>query len=162
MGRHKKPIEQRILEGSYRKNVHGNSVEPIIYNALEVPDIKPTTNLTDPFVINHYQHHVQLLARLNILTYSDIPEIEIMYHALQEYRKLYNELQKVDIIKDLEKYDKLSERMLRIGQRFSNLAVKYCISPIARNKLTLESLQIKKEVESQKSITAFLIEKKKA
>jgi hypothetical protein len=42
------------------------------------------------------------------------------------------------------------------------LAVKYCISPAARNKLTLETLQIKKEVDEQKSITAKLIDKKKA
>jgi phage terminase small subunit len=163
MGRPKKSIEQHKLDDTFRKDRHGNSVEPVIANALEVPNtILPPNNITDTAIIDHYQHHVQLLIKLNILTYSDIPEINMMYEALQEYKKIYTELQKLNIINDSEKYEMLSNRLLRFGQRFSNLAVKYCISPVARNKLTLEALQIKKEVEEQKSITAKLINKKKA
>jgi hypothetical protein len=157
----RKPIEQHKLDGTFRRDRHGNLPEPIISNVLEIPEIKPPSSITDAFIIDQYQHHIQLLARLGILTYSDIPEIEIMYLALQEYRKVYIELQKIDMMKDTDKYDKLSNRLLKHGQRFSNLAVKYCISPAARNKLTLEALQIKKEMESQKSITATLIEKRR-
>jgi phage terminase small subunit len=159
----KKPVEQHKLDGTFRAIRHGNSVEPIMANALEVPnEILPPNNITDNALIEHYKHHVQLLIRLNILTYSDFPEINMMYEALQEYRRLYAELQKVDLIKEIERYEVLSNRVLKFGQRFSNLAVKYCISPAARNKLTLEALQINKETNEQKSITAKLIGKKKA
>jgi hypothetical protein len=161
-GRNKKPIEQHKLEGTYRKDRHGNSVEPLLYQYLEtVQHFLPSENITDDFVKVHYQHHVQLLANLNILTYSDIPEINTMYEALQEYRKIYIELKKVSL-RNVDEYEKLSVLLLKYGKRFSELATKYCISPTARNKLTLETLQIKKEVEDRNSITAKLIGKKKA
>jgi phage terminase small subunit len=163
MGRHKKPVEQHKLEGTFRADRHGDSTEVAIVHHLEVPnEILPPDNITDNALIEHYKHHVQLLVRLNILTYSDFPEINMMYEALQEYRRLYAELQKVDLVKDIEKYEVLSNRVLKFGQRFSNLAIKYYISPAARNKLTLETLQINKETNEQKSITAKLINKKKA
>jgi phage terminase small subunit len=162
MGRHKKPIEQHKLDGTYRRDLHGNAVELSIAPYLEVPnEILPPDNITDKTIIEYYKHHIQLLSRLHILTYSDMPEINMMYEALQEYRKIYTELQKVDL-KDFNKYEVLSNRLLKFGQRFSNLAIKYCISPVARNKLTLESLQIKKEVDNQNTITAKLIKNKKA
>jgi phage terminase small subunit len=163
MGRHKKPVELHKLDGTYRSDRHENQTELSIVQHLEVPnEILPPDNITDNALIEHYKHHVQLLIRLNILTYSDFPEINMMYEALQEYRRLYVELQKIDLTKDIEKYEILSSRLLKFGQRFSNLAIKYCISPVARNKLTLETLQINKEVEEQKSIIAKLIDKKKA
>jgi phage terminase small subunit len=160
MGRHKKAIEQRKLEGTYREDRHGKNVEPVIAPYLDPPkDFLPPKNITDAFVKQHYQQHVQLLANLHILTISDIPEINMLYETLQEYRKIYIHLQKEKI--DSEKYESLSRLLLRYGKRFSDYAVRYCISPMARNRLTLESLQIKKEIDSQNTITARLIGRKK-
>jgi hypothetical protein len=161
MGRHKKPIEQHILEGTYRNYAHGKSVEPVISNYLEIPkNFSPPETIKDNFIKSHYEHHVQLLANLHILTLSDIPEINIMYETLQEYRNIYTKLQKTEI--GNEEYEKLSLLLLRYGKRFSEYAIRYCISPMSRNKLTLESLQIKKEIDNQNTITAKLINKKKA
>jgi hypothetical protein len=161
MGRHKKPIEQHKLEGTYRADRYGNSAEPVISNFLEIPkSISPPETITDAFIKSHYKHHVQLLSNLHILTVSDIPEINIMYETLQEYRRIYKELQKLKI--GSKEYAYLSLLLLKYGKRFSDYAVRYCISPAARNKLTLESLQIKKEIDSQNTITAKLIGKKKA
>jgi hypothetical protein len=161
MGRHKKPVEQCKLEGTYREDRHGKNVEPVIAPYLEIPkDFIPPENIKDAFIKNHYKHHVQLLANLRILTISDIPEINIMYETLQEYRRIYARLQKETI--GSGEYESLSQLLLRYGKRFSEYAVKYCISPIARNKLTLESLQIKREIDSQNSITAKLINRKRA
>jgi hypothetical protein len=79
MGRHKKPIEQHKLEGTYRDCIHGKNVEPVIAPYLEVPEkFTPPETITDKFVKGHYQHHVRLLANLRILTLSDIPEINAM------------------------------------------------------------------------------------
>jgi hypothetical protein len=161
MGRHKKPIEQHKLEGTYKDCIHGKSVEPVIAGYLEVPvDLSPPAAITDAFVKSHYQNHIRLLENLQILTVSDIPEIDMMYETLQEYRRIYVKLQEFQI--GGEEYENLSRLLLKYGKRFSDYAVRYCISPAARNKLTLESLQIKKEVENQKSITAKLIGRKKA
>jgi hypothetical protein len=161
MSKHKKPIEQHKLEGTYRNYAHGNSAEPIIANYLELPkDFLPPETIKEDFIKEHYKHHVQLLANLHILTLSDIPEINIMYETLQEYRNIYKELQKVKI--GSEEYERLSFVLLKYGKRFQEYAIRYCISPMSRNKLTLETLQIKKEIDTQNTITAKLISKKKA
>jgi phage terminase small subunit len=161
MGRHKKPIEQHKLEGTYRDCIHGKNAEPVIAGYLEVPaDFLPPGTITDGFVKDHYQRHVRLLANLHILTVSDIPEINMMYETLQEYRRIYEKLQEEEI--GSKEYESLSYLLLKYGKRFSDHAVRYCISPAARNKLTLESLQIKKEADNQKSMTAKLIGRKRA
>jgi phage terminase small subunit len=163
MGRPRKPAAQHKLEGTYIAVRHENSPEAAIAKHLEVPaGILPPDTITDPVATEHYRHHLQLLVRLNILTLSDIPEINMMYEALQEYRRLYAELQKADPVTDIERYEILSNRVLKFGQRFSTLASRYYISPVARTRLTLETLQINKEVQEQKSITAKLIGSKKA
>jgi phage terminase small subunit len=159
----RKSIELKKLEGTYRKDRDGNSVEPFIANYLEVPlSILPPKNITDELCREHYIHHVNLLANLKILTYSDLPEIDLMYETLQEYRKIYNKLSEINIEKDIEKYESMSKLLIRFSKRFSELAVKYCISPVARSRLTLDMLQIKKETDTQKTITSKLIGKKKA
>jgi phage terminase small subunit len=159
----KKSIELKKLEGTYRKDRDANSVEPIIANYLEIPlSILPPENITDKLCREHYTHHVSLLANLKILTYSDLPEINLMYETLQEYRKIYSKLHEIDIEKDFEHYEALSKLVIKFSKRFSELAVKYCISPVARSRLTLDMLQIKKEADTQKTITGKLISKKKA
>jgi uncharacterized metal-binding protein len=102
------------------------------------------------------------MANLKILTYSDLPEINLMYETLQEYRKIYKKLSEINIEKDFEKYESWSKLIIRFSKRFSELAVKYCIRPVARSRLTLDMLQIKKEADTQKTITSKLIDKKKA
>lgn len=164
MGRHKKPVEQHVLDGTYREDRHGGSVETAIISYLELPkDFSPPITIKDSFVKSQYKHHTRLLANLNILTISDLPEINLMYETLQEYRKIYKELEKIKIGSD--EYEKLSYLLLRYGKRFSEYAVRYCISPAARNKLTLETLQavrLKKEVEKKDTITAKLVKRKRA
>jgi phage terminase small subunit len=161
-GRPRKPIEQHKLDGTYREDRQGNNAEPVISQYLEVPkNIDAPVSIIDDFCREHYKYHVRLLANLKILTLSDIPEIDMMYEILQEYRKTYNTLQTIDMINDNETYEILSNRLLKYGNRFSVLASKYCISPTARNKLTLESLSIKKEIEHT-SLTTKLLNKKKS
>jgi phage terminase small subunit len=161
MGRHKKPIEQLKLAGTYRADRHGKNVEPFIAPLLEPPeDFTPPKTIKDPDIRSHYQRHVRLLANFHVLTVSDIPEINIMYETLQEYRNIYTQLKKEEI--GGKGYERLSFLLLQYGKRFSALAVKYCISPVARNRLTLEELQIQKEIDSHNTITAKLIGRKRA
>jgi phage terminase small subunit len=164
VARLKKPVAVHKLEGTYNATRHGNSAEPLIASHVEVPKeiLTPPDSITDTAVRDYYEHHLRFLARLNLLHYSDIPEIIIMYKALQEYRKVSDELQTVDMMADTAKYGFLSTQVLKFGKRFSDLAVKYCISPTVRAKLTLENLQISKEIAGQRSITAKLIGDKKA
>jgi phage terminase small subunit len=160
MGRHKTPQALKKLQGTYRAD-RDNGAENLLSNYLEkIQHFLPPDSITDDYCKTHYSHHINFLSNLNIITYSDIPEINTMYEALQEYRKVYVELQKIKL-SNVDDYEKLSNLLLKYGKRFSELAVKYCISPTARNKLTLEELQINKEVEEQKSLTAKLIGKKK-
>jgi hypothetical protein len=160
MPRPRKPAEQHRLEGTYRGDRHGGGVENYIGNYLEIPEkIEPPENITDKYCREHYKYHVNLLMRLKILTLSDIPEIDMMYESLQQYRKIGAVLSKLNPLS--EEYEKLSRLLLKFGNRFSEIAVKYCVSPGARNRIRIEALSIRKETEHQASATAKLLRRKK-
>jgi hypothetical protein len=53
MGRHKKPIGQHKLEGTYKDCIHGKNVEPVISNYLEIPEkILPPETIKDNFIFH--------------------------------------------------------------------------------------------------------------
>jgi hypothetical protein len=161
MPRQRKPIEQHKLDGTYRKDRHGNSAEALVGSVLEVPtNILPPDTLKDDYCREHYKYHVNHMAKLKILSLSDIPEIDIMYDCLQRYRKINTALSELSPAS--EEYAGLSRLLLKFGAQFSAIAAKYYISPSARNKVKIEELAIQKEEVRQTSLTAKLIGKKKA
>jgi hypothetical protein len=161
MARPRKPVEAHKLDGTYRADRHGGAAEVCVSGYLEVPaSLTAPANIKDKYCREHYKHHVNLLARLKILTLSDMPEIDMMYGYLQEYRRIGAALSKLSPADG--EYGQMARTLLKFGARFSETAAKYCVSPSARNRLRIEALAIKKEEERQAGPAAKLIGRKKA
>lgn len=168
----KKPIEQKKLEGTYRVNKKEKSPEKS--PDLKLLDISPAPNsvgvplsLNDPYVIDAWKEHTQLLIRLKSFQIVDVTELEQLYVTLQNLREVQVQLtlvMKKGIVENLELFESLNGAFLRLGNRFSNLAVRYYISPAARSKILLDSLNVEHmTIENQKlSLAAKLIKNKRA
>jgi hypothetical protein len=161
MGRHRQSTEQLKLQGTYKAVKHEHYPDSKITDYLQVPEkiIPPETLKTD-YCRQYYTYHVNLLLRLGILTISDLPELQILFETLELYRKLFENVSRLDPLDDLETYEKLAGLLLKAGKRFSDLGAKYYISPTARNKMLLDSLNIQKAETENQSMTAKLLGKK--
>jgi len=166
MGRPRKPTALLELQGTFRKDRHSNNSDGFISNVSPSPiKIDPPSTLTDKYVIDYWNYHINFLINLNIIQMSDIPELEIMYSALQKARALQVELDKLSkkgIIENIDIYEQLSKLYLKYVARFSQLASQYYISPNSRAKLTLDQLNIEKIKTENPSIMAKLLERKRA
>lgn len=165
MARPRKSIAELKANGSYRKDRHQErekiekTLAPLsILNGkqLEVPK-----SITDKYVQEYYKYHTNFLVSLNILQPSDLPELEMLYQTLQNYRAIMYEISIIDTLLDFDKYERLLKMSVKLINTFSTLAKKYYISPEARTKLELDAitLQQKKEETNSKSAIGRLINK---
>ena len=159
-------IQEHKLKGTYRAKRHAEKekTEVIIQENLSFPVgtiIETPAEITDESVKKTYQEHINQLTFLQLLTPADLPELDEMYLTLQQLKKVRKELEKENVINDLEKYEKLTSLSLRLGKRFSDIAKKYYISPVARVKLKLENETLKqKQLESVSVIQKLIAEKR--
>ena len=89
-GRPRKPTEQLKLSGTYRKDRHEKNIDTSLVTLLDVPQIElvPPESIVDPYCRDHYKYHINLLIKLKIFTVSDLTELDILYHTLQQYRMI--------------------------------------------------------------------------
>lgn len=161
-GRPRKPTEQLKLAGTYRADRHSKNADTVIKDVLEVPgELVPPNTITDTYCIEHYKYHTNLLINLKILTASDLPEIEMLYLTLQQYRQVQKKISELDMILDMEAYTQLTKIALRLSNYFSTIAQKYYISPTSRTKLQIDRLNLEK-AKKEESLTGKLLKKKKA
>jgi phage terminase small subunit len=123
-------------------------IEPSSFNA-------PKT-IADKVCKRYYKQHLLLLSKLHILSYSDIPELTIMYETLEQYRNVNNRIQGLDPVS--KEYGNLSRLAMKLSKHFSELAHHYYLSPVARNKMLLDVLDIHEK--KDKSLIGNLIAKK--
>ncbi|MDR0722089.1 MAG: P27 family phage terminase small subunit [Treponema sp.] len=148
-GHNKKPLEVHKRNGTYREDRHGSNAEMVLTDYLEVPQEIPEPNLKDPACKEQYYSLVKLLVRLNLITKTDFPEIEMMYDALQKYKEVSAKLAQVDILTAIDIYRKLAALQLKYQDRFSKIGSRYCLSPAVRSRMTIAALNIQKEVDQQ-------------
>lgn len=160
-GRPRKPTAQLKLSGTYREDRHGKNVDVQLENFLSVPvELLPPKTITDSYCQEHYKYHTNLLIKLKILTASDLPELEMLYLTLQQYRSVQQTLATVDMIADDKVYISLTKTALRLSNYFSRIAWKYYISPEARMRIQIEQLNLTKA--KHESPTAKLLKNKRA
>jgi len=161
--RHKTPIAEKKLKGLYREDRHGNSAEEVINELIKIPEniVTPST-LTDPYVQSYFSYHTEYLIKIGILSLSDLPELENMYISLQKLREINVKLNMLDMVKDIDTWNKLSSAYIKYSNHFSSLAGKYYISPTARAKMTYDQLNIKKLESEIPSLTERLLKKKRS
>jgi phage terminase small subunit len=122
--------------------------EPSSFNA-------PKT-ITDKICKRYYKQHLSLLSKLHILSYSDLPELTMMYETLEQYRKVNSKLQELDPVS--KEYGNLSRLAMKLSKHFTELAHHYYLSPVARNKMLIDVLDI--QGKKEKSIIGSLIDRK--
>lgn len=148
-GHNKKPVEVHKRNGTYREDRHGSDAEIVLTNYLDIPQEIPEPNIKDHECKEQYYGLIKLLLRLNLITKTDFPEIEMMYDALQKYKEVSVQLAKVNMVEDIDTYRKLSTLQLKYQDRFSRIGSRYCLSPAVRSRMTIAALNIQKEVDQQ-------------
>lgn len=147
MGRIKKPVELKELEGTYRADRDGErkavqltiKKTSLLYNKKNIPC--PVT-ITDEYVRKYWKNLTKALLSIHVLSGADIPQLEMMCKILERIRKLQTQLDTVE--EDIELEEILERRYLKLVEKFDSLAQKYYVSPQARSKLTLDELNVVK------------------
>ncbi|MDR1957165.1 MAG: hypothetical protein LBQ30_09975 [Treponema sp.] len=162
MPRPRKPTEQLKLSGTYREDRHGKNADTQIAGILDIPvELLPPQSITDPYCIEHYKYHTNLLIRLNILTASDLPELELLYLTLQQCREIRAKLADIDMIGNPQDYTRLTRLAVILSDYVSKISQKYYISPVSRMKLQIDQLNLREKQQGE-TLTGKLIKKKKA
>jgi hypothetical protein len=165
MARHKTPTAKLKLQGTYRKDKNGaNRPDEILPSIIDMATkIECPAEIKDGFVKKYFEYHTGMLINLQLLSPSDIPELIDMYETLQQERQLRQRLHSLDPVNDAENYDRLSRLIIKLGNRFSQLAVRYYVSPTARMNLQLSALNVQKaKNETDMTITQKLLARKQA
>lgn len=165
-GRPRKSVAELKLNGVYRADRHKEREQSETQIAQtcfqEGTEIVPPPELTDQFVIDYYKFHTAQLIAFKILSPADIPLLNSMYFSLQQLRDVERQIKKTDMVSDFDKYERLTKLAIKLGNRFTDLARNFYITPTARTRLQLDNLELEtKSVQSQ-SIIQKLINAKKA
>jgi hypothetical protein len=157
-GRPRKSTEQLKLSGTYRKDRHEKNADLLLENFLDVPGVEliPPESIVDPYCQEHYKYHTNFLIKLKVFTVSDLPELEMLYNTLQQYRMIHNMLPALEG----KEYIEFTKLLLKLSSYFSKVAQKYYISPAARMRLQLDHLNLEKA--QAESNIAKLLKKKRA
>ena len=161
----RKTAQQHKLEGTYRKDRQGSHEKTD--KALEKISIEnatvllPPKELTDKFVKDAYKNHSQQLLKFKLLSNADVPEFNQMYLFLQQLREVQKQICKADIAKDEKRYNYFLKMEIKLSNAYSNLAVKYFVSPSVRSKMTLDLQSIEKNKNENESVIQKMIREKK-
>jgi phage terminase small subunit len=148
MGRPRKPVELKKLEGTFRKDRDGerDNVQLTLNKTtmlLHKKSLPCPRSITDDYVIKYWRDLTKALLSIHVLSGADLPQIEMMCKILERIRKVQRDLDTLDS-DDLETEEILEKRYLNLVTRFDVLASKYYVSPQARSKLTLDELNVVK------------------
>lgn len=161
-GRPRKPVAQKKLEGTYRKDrdLQTELVEKKVIDsgALFPKDKKiscPKT-IKSKYVRSYWRKLTTTLISMQVLSPIDLPQLELMMNILEKLRsaqEMFIETE-LDSTENIQKYDFLLKTISKLTQMFNDLASKYYVSPSARSKLTLDVLNIEKTAqEIQKNLS---------
>jgi phage terminase small subunit len=153
MPKHKTPLR---LNGDFidkRSNTVDVALAPFL---IEPSSFNAPKTINDTVCRRYYKQHLSLLSKLRILSYSDIPELTMMYETLEQYRRINAKLNKLDPAS--KEYGNLSRLAMKLSKHFTELAHHYYLSPVARNKMLIDVLDIQEKKE--KSLIGSLIDRK--
>lgn len=167
MPKHRKPTALLKLSGTYRADRHEDRIDDLITTIVPAATNVPVPEeIKDEYVKHYFTTQVTFLEKLGLLQNSDIPHLTQMFLLLQQLREInkkVEEYQVKGIIDNLDTYETLVKIMIKLTDKYNVIAKEYYITPVARTKLTLDALNIEKlQAENSTSITAKLLERKKA
>lgn len=145
IGRPRKPVEQKKLEGTYRKDRDAKEESTQValrqsHFLLERKSLSCPPTVTDEYVKKAWRTLAKRELSVHRLADIDVPHMEQMFLVLQRARKVYQDLLEAEADDDGERAEKLEKRWLALADKFSSMAKSYDITPAARAKLTLDEL----------------------
>lgn len=148
-GRKPKPIALKRLEGTYREDRDGERAiaETAIHTVPSVlfekgVKVRVPKTIHTKYVKAYWRRLTGMLIDLQVLSPSDLPQVEAMCIVLEKLRE-------VQVVWDSatpldEGYDKIARLYITLSNKFDTLAAKYYVSPDARIKLKMDSLSAMK------------------
>ena len=158
MARPRKPTAVKRLEGTWRKDRDGNAPDVAITHVrgVLVPEGTslecPATVKTD-FCRTYWRHLTESLVAMRVLGWADLPELEGMVLTLEKLREARKRLSECSI-DDKAEYARLLDLVRKLEAMWHEMAPRYFVSPVARQKMVLDGLNIEKtaqEVEKNAS-----------
>jgi len=137
-----KPVAILKALGTYRKDRHAQRLENKLDmlspdTLIEIPDI-----LTDTQVREQYKELAEQLKHWNILAMMDLIELEQAFSLLQEIKRIQAILKDTPVVSpDYNKLATLKNNALKV---FNTLMKNYGVSPKARMRLVLDTVEAKK------------------
>ena len=160
-GRPKQPTELKKLKGTYRPDMEAkdNDLKLSKIDGVLFPKgvkISCPKTIKTSYCRKFWKNLTGTLISLKQLSPSDLPDLEHFIIILEALRNVDAEISNTDIWDD--KYDFLLEKQKKLFTQYDTLARKYFISPVARQKMVIDELTIKKvETEITKTATAGLL-----
>jgi P27 family predicted phage terminase small subunit len=131
-GRPPKPIEQHRLDGTWRHDEHGKIVTlPLTGAPIKPPDLSPVAS-------ELWDHIVQSLGVQDIAKHLDTTTLAEMCRWYARYRRIADEMDKLDILNDANAHYKL---MISAGQAWDKaerLMYHFGMTPVARARIKVE------------------------
>lgn len=155
-GRPRKPIEQKKLEGTYRKDrdapVERKQAEMRAVEAIfpEGTRVSCPATVTDKYVRSYWKKLTGMLVAIKVLSPADIPQLEQLCVVLQKLREVQIMYANASPADDFNEFERIQKAYIALSNKFDQLGSKYYISPSARSKLVLDALNVEK---TQQEIT---------
>lgn len=160
---HRLPTELKALRGTLnttreKANPAADTTLKETSLILKASSVGCPKSITDKYCRQFWKKLTSGLLSIGVLSAADIPQIEQLCVCLQKLREVtqvYIGTSPFD-----EDFDELQKRWIALSNKFDQLGSKYYISPVARSKIRLDDLNIKKaeqEITKNESVIQQLL-----
>lgn len=136
-----KPTKVLKALGTYEERIHGKRIDDQLPMIPHGEKIEPPARITSTEVRARWQLLTDQLILWGVLSYADLPELELAFLILQETERQINALREIEI--DDPKYHYVFSSYLKGVRAFHDIISRYGISPIQRTRLALDISQTK-------------------
>lgn len=152
MPAHKKPIQQHILEGTFRKDRHGENIGGF-ETLTKAPPCPPS--IISKKAIAAWNEIVPILASSGRLAPEDIPGLELAFRNLGFGIAIADTLQDMDPVEKASQFRMLASTMDRMNGFFIDVLSRFGFSSKGREALaqTFATANVKKKVPLDKAMT---------
>lgn len=160
---HRLPTELKALRGTLnttreKANPAADTTLKETSLILKASSVNCPKSITDKYCRQFWKKLTSGLLSIGVLSAADIPQIEQLCVCLQKLREVtqvYIGTSPFD-----EDFDEIQKRWIALSNKFDQLGSKYYISPVARSKIRLDDLNIKKaeqEITKNESVIQQLL-----
>lgn len=147
MARPRLPTELKKLKGTINttREKREPGIDTVIKNTpmiINATSVSCPKTITDKYCRSYWKKLTNGLLSLGVLSAADIPQIEQLCICLQKLREVQELFASISVTDD--NFDLIEKRWLSLSNKFDTLGAKYYVSPVARAKIKLDDLNIRK------------------